>query len=66
MMTPATTDSHKCSTLVELLRSRASETPKQGAYTFLAGGEEETASLTYAELDRRVRTVGLRGKPRAR
>lgn len=50
--------SYDFSTLVELLRTRAAETPKQRAYTFLANGEEETGSLTYAELDCQARAVG--------
>ncbi len=51
-------NSHEFSTLVELLRTRAAETPNQRAYTFLANGEEKTDSLTYSELDRRARAVG--------
>ncbi|MBV8856906.1 MAG: amino acid adenylation domain-containing protein, partial [Acidobacteria bacterium] len=46
--------------LVELLRGRAARTPDRLAYTFLLDGEEEEASLTYGELDRRVRGVAAR------
>ncbi|HEV2864403.1 MAG TPA: AMP-binding protein, partial [Pyrinomonadaceae bacterium] len=45
------------STLVELLRWRARHQPDQPAYLFLVDGEEEKASLTYAELDRKARAV---------
>ncbi|HWS54864.1 MAG TPA: condensation domain-containing protein, partial [Pyrinomonadaceae bacterium] len=44
-------------TLVELLRHRADRTPDKRAYTFLAAGEDEEESLTYGELERRVRAV---------
>lgn len=43
--------------LVDLLRCRAQATPDRCAYTFLADGEREAASLTYAELDARCRAV---------
>ncbi|HWO43959.1 MAG TPA: fatty acyl-AMP ligase [Candidatus Eisenbacteria bacterium] len=45
------------STLVQILRWRAARQPDRKAYTFLIDGDERTASLTYAELDRRARTV---------
>src|SRR5215469_6812620 len=47
----------ECTTLVELLRWRATLQSDQKAYTFLSKGEEEL-SLTYAELDRRSRAIG--------
>ncbi|MCZ6635980.1 MAG: AMP-binding protein [bacterium] len=50
---PSTTPS----TLVELLRLRAQNRPEKTIYTFLGKGETETASLTYAELDRQARAI---------
>jgi len=47
----------ECTTLVQLLRWRASLQSDQKAYTFLSKGEEEL-SLTYAELDRQSRAIG--------
>src|SRR5688572_15118387 len=46
------------STLIEVLRYRASEDPERIAYRFLADGEVEEDALTYAELDRRARALG--------
>src|SRR5262245_22127447 len=46
-----------CSTLVELLRRRASEDPVSPAFTFLADGETEKGSLTYRDLDYRARAI---------
>ncbi|HVG32646.1 MAG TPA: beta-ketoacyl synthase N-terminal-like domain-containing protein [Pyrinomonadaceae bacterium] len=45
------------STLIELLRWRAEHQPARHAYTYLADGEAEEGSLTYAELDERARAV---------
>jgi acyl-CoA synthetase (AMP-forming)/AMP-acid ligase II len=42
---------NKFSTLVELLRYRASTQPERIAYIFLRNGETEEARLTYGELD---------------
>ncbi|HYG61561.1 MAG TPA: condensation domain-containing protein, partial [Thermoanaerobaculia bacterium] len=50
--------SHSAPTLVEILRQRAASQAAKIAYRFLADGEEEVASLTFAELDRRARAVG--------
>ena len=44
-------------TVVELLQRRALEQPDDLAYTFLADGDEEEASLTYGQLDRRARAI---------
>jgi len=44
-------------TIIDLLRFRAATQPNQIAYRFLADGEEERASLTYGELDRRARQI---------
>jgi acyl-CoA synthetase (AMP-forming)/AMP-acid ligase II len=47
----------KFSTLVDLLRYRATHQPNQIAYTFLTDGEIEEASITYQELDRQGRLI---------
>ncbi len=44
--------------LVEILRWRAERQPDRLAYRFLADGEVEEATFTYAELDRRARAIG--------
>ncbi|HKV09945.1 MAG TPA: fatty acyl-AMP ligase, partial [Thermoanaerobaculia bacterium] len=44
--------------LVDVLRVRSADKPDQNAYTFLAEGETESELLTYAELDRRARSLG--------
>ena len=46
------------STLVELLRWRTQQHPKQQAYTFLIDGELEGSHLNYAELDCQARAIG--------
>ncbi|HLO02131.1 MAG TPA: fatty acyl-AMP ligase [Symbiobacteriaceae bacterium] len=45
------------STLVDVLRWRATNQPDKRAFIFLRNGEEEEAVWTYSELDRRARTV---------
>src|SRR5688500_20236681 len=45
-------------TLVDILRSRASSTPGQRAYTYLRDGETDELSVDYRELDRRARRLG--------
>ena len=45
------------STLVQLLRKRASSQPEQSAYTFLLNGERQEITLTYEELDRQARAI---------
>jgi acyl-CoA synthetase (AMP-forming)/AMP-acid ligase II len=45
------------STLVDLLRTRAAETPDRLAYAFLADGREVGDSLTYGELDADARRI---------
>jgi len=47
-------------TLVEILRHRAQNQPNQTAYTFLKDGEMEEVSLTYAQLDQRVRAIAVK------
>jgi acyl-CoA synthetase (AMP-forming)/AMP-acid ligase II len=46
------------STMTALLRWRALNQSQRHAYTFLENGEEEGARWTYADLDRRARTIG--------
>ncbi|MGK7932873.1 MAG: fatty acyl-AMP ligase [Microcystaceae cyanobacterium] len=45
------------STIVELLRGRATVTPEGHAYTFMVSGKKPTPPLTYAELDRQARAI---------
>ncbi|HEY2739865.1 MAG TPA: AMP-binding protein, partial [Thermoanaerobaculia bacterium] len=45
-------------TLIETLRQRASRQAEKVAYRFLADGEDEVASLTFVDLDRRARALG--------
>jgi len=47
----------RCSTLVELLRLRATGQPNQHAFTFLLDGEAQEARLDYAGLDRQARAI---------
>ncbi len=46
------------STLVELLRLRAEHQPDHTAYRYLQDNETEIVATTYAELDRRARSIG--------
>jgi acyl-CoA synthetase (AMP-forming)/AMP-acid ligase II len=48
------------STLLELLRSRAAETPDRYVYTFLGDPGAAETHVTYGELDRRARAIGAR------
>ena len=50
-------EAHEFSTLIELLRWRATHQPDQRAYTFLVDGETEEVHLTYGELDLRARAI---------
>ncbi|CCQ69457.1 AMP-dependent synthetase and ligase, partial [Crocosphaera watsonii WH 0402] len=45
------------STVIELLRLRAQQTPDSHAYTFLIDGKKETPPLTYAELDQQAKAI---------
>jgi len=47
-------------TLIELLLQRSQNQPDKRAYTFLADGETETASLTYAVLDQQARIIAAK------
>jgi amino acid adenylation domain-containing protein len=49
-----------CSTIVELLKYRASSQSQKTAFTFLEDGKTETETLTYGELDRRARAIAAR------
>jgi amino acid adenylation domain-containing protein len=44
-------------TLIDLLRYRALNQPKQLAFTFLQDGETETEQFTYQDLDRKARAI---------
>jgi acyl transferase domain-containing protein/acyl-CoA synthetase (AMP-forming)/AMP-acid ligase II/acyl carrier protein len=46
------------STLIDLLRWRATQQPEHRLYTFLTDGETEKASYTYADLDHQARVIG--------
>jgi amino acid adenylation domain-containing protein len=46
------------STLVEILRYRASHQPERLAYTFLLDGEQGAEQLTYSQLDQQARAIG--------
>nr|AFV96135.1 AMP-dependent synthetase/ligase [Cylindrospermum licheniforme UTEX B 2014]ARU81115.1 CylA [Cylindrospermum licheniforme UTEX B 2014] len=46
--------------LIEIINYRAQYQPDKKAYIFLQNGEEESASLTYGELDRRARAIAAR------
>jgi acyl-CoA synthetase (AMP-forming)/AMP-acid ligase II len=48
---------NKFSTLVELLRYRASTQPERIAYIFLRDGETKETRLTYGELDQKARAI---------
>jgi acyl-CoA synthetase (AMP-forming)/AMP-acid ligase II len=48
----------ECSTLIELLQTRAEHEPDRRAYTYLLDGEAAEVSLTYRELDRQARAIG--------
>jgi amino acid adenylation domain-containing protein len=48
------------SSLIEVLQTRARESPERRAFTFLIDGEEEGEHLTYAELDGRARAIAAR------
>jgi 8-amino-7-oxononanoate synthase len=46
--------------LIRVLRRHAEERPQQPACVHLLGGQADHASLTYAQLDRRVRAIAAR------
>ena len=47
----------QCSTLVDLLGTRAENQPEQIAYIFLENGETESAQLNYQDLNRQARAI---------
>lgn len=51
---------HPVSSLVELLRFRASHQPDKRAYTFLSDTVTEEEHLTYRQLDERAQAIGAR------
>lgn len=48
------------SNFVELLQERANRSPTLTAFRFLADGETESESITYAQLDQRARDLAVR------
>ena len=46
------------STLIDLLRWRATQQPEERIYTFLTDGDEKEEFFTFAELDRQARKIG--------
>ena len=52
-----TSDEKSTATIIDVLRFRAETQKNDVAYRFLADGEEEKATLTYGELDRRARQI---------
>jgi 8-amino-7-oxononanoate synthase len=52
------TEASFAETIVDLLRQRAAYRPHDRAFTFLVDGETAELNITYAELDRKARTVG--------
>ena len=49
-----------CDTLVDLLRLRADEMPDRVVYRFIPGDRKAELRITYAELDRRARSIAAR------
>jgi acyl-CoA synthetase (AMP-forming)/AMP-acid ligase II/acyl carrier protein len=49
-----------CETLVDLLRLRAGEMPDRIVYRFIPGDAKAEHRITYAELDRRARSIAAR------
>ena len=49
--------SPKFSTIVDLLRYRATHQPDKTAYTFLQDGEVESGKLSYRELDQQANNI---------
>ncbi|HLO49922.1 MAG TPA: fatty acyl-AMP ligase [Kamptonema sp.] len=50
-------------TLLNLLNNRAELSPEKIAYRFLADGSEESACLTYGELQRQAQAIAIHLKP---
>ncbi len=59
MTTPSSPNLPSRQTLIDVLRSRASEEPEKPAYVFLKDGISPDHTLTYAELDRRARSLAV-------
>ena len=58
MIPNPTSEASFAPTIVDLLRQRAAYRPHDRAFTFLVDGENEELNITYAELDRKARSVG--------
>ena len=52
------TEASFAETIVDLLRQRSAYRPHDRAFTFLVDGEQDELNITYAELDRKARTLG--------
>ncbi len=46
-------------TFVDILTSRAAESPENLAYLFLIDGEQEGPRLSYAQLDDQARSIAM-------
>ena len=57
---PSPIQNKNIETLVDLLRFRAKEDMFQRAYVFLEDGEKDESIMSYADLDRRARTIAAR------
>jgi acyl-CoA synthetase (AMP-forming)/AMP-acid ligase II len=57
MIYPDITVATEATSLVELVRWRAHQTPERPAYTFLTDGEANAVQFTYQELDRQARAI---------
>jgi len=60
MSDPKTANSMNPTSLVDILRWRALHQPERLAYTYLIDGEIEGDRFTYAELDRRARSIAAK------
>src|SRR5687767_9173603 len=49
-----------CETLVDLLRLRAQASPDRVVYRFIPGDSKPEQRITYAQLDRRARSIAAR------
>ncbi|MCB0405944.1 MAG: AMP-binding protein [Bdellovibrionales bacterium] len=52
-------DRIKCSTLVDLVLSRAESRPEQNSHIFLRDGQSDEQIMTYADLDRKARALAV-------
>ena len=50
-------DPRGCTTLVEVLRRRSDRQPERLAYRFLVNGDDVAVEATWADVDRRARSI---------